>query len=124
MKIVREVNGVSMEFELTDQELFSAYEEQENIWDRNYIENEFDDDERFEDMTLEAREEAFDDIAWRFRKIVDRMEYRNDWEAACMAVDEYFKEREVSLDGRLADAQERVTTLGDSGQREAEREMG
>ena len=33
MKIIREVNGQQMEFELTDHELWEAYREQEHLFD-------------------------------------------------------------------------------------------
>lgn len=92
MKITREVNGVSMVFELSSQEVFNAYEEQEHIWDVAYIEDNFGEDERFNCMSDEERSEAYEDIAWDFRKTVNDMEHPDEWECACDAREEFFKE--------------------------------
>lgn len=97
MKIVREVNGTSMEFELSKDELFGAYQEQEHIWDANYICNEFSGDERFDGMTDAEREAAYSEIAWDYRKTADKVELglRDDYEIASQAVDGYFEEKGI-----------------------------
>ena len=37
MKIKRTINGIEYEFELTKQERFDTYCEQEHIWDADYV---------------------------------------------------------------------------------------
>ena len=107
MKIVREVYGRQFEFELTERELFDAHRAQEHIWDVHYIEGMFGVDERFDDMDEEDKKEALDDIAWDYRERLNDSEVKDEFEIASEAFEKYFEEREGTLDGRLASAQER-----------------
>ncbi len=95
MKIIREVNGMSMEFELTEDERFSAYEEQEHAWDVKYITNTFV-EERFDDLSDEERESAYNEIAYAFREKLNKMEHPDSYEAALKAVDEFFEQYEFN----------------------------
>lgn len=82
MKITRGFNGQTIEIELTENELYQAYIEQEHIFDRNDVENYFDD---YEDSDFEteygcSRAEAMeklDEIAYEMRRNIDK--YDMNW---------------------------------------------
>ena len=112
MKITREVNGVSMEFELTSSEIREAYLEEQRNCDMEdigcHIEDyEFNGEtEEFEEkfgIDIDTfRAECIPEAARQYRRWVDRMdEYRSDyfWEtlenAFRHAADEY-RERQKS----------------------------
>ncbi len=107
MKIVREVNGVSMEFELTELERFKAYEEHEHVGDVDYIWDMFGDDEHFDGMSDIEKESAINEIAYKFRNKLIGWNEPDTYEVACSALEEYFEARSLSLDDKLAEAIER-----------------
>ncbi len=85
MKIKREVNGVPMEFELTDDELWSAFQEKERQFDRQDIEDAICDleDEDVDDLygvSREVLESLFDQMASKKRRYQD--EYGMTWTEA------------------------------------------
>ena len=85
MKIKRFVNGKEQEFELTTDELYAAYREQEFKFDRNDIEDYFAafDDVEIEEMysmTRKKLEEKFDDMACEMRRNIDK--YDMQWQYA------------------------------------------
>lgn len=93
MKIKRVVNGVEMEFELTDNERMNAYEEQEHIFDIDYIQDMFGKDERFDGMPSDEKASVVDTIAYMYRqKFVGSEDLVDRFELACDALDEYFDE--------------------------------
>lgn len=85
MTIKRIVNGVEMEFELTNLELYNAYAEQQHNFDRldvlGYL-NEFSDEQLVNDygMTRVEAEMLIDDMADRMRRYMDK--YECDWSYA------------------------------------------
>lgn len=85
MTITREINGQTIEIELTSQELYEAYLEKQNEFDRQDIEdvfNGFDDDE-LEDMygmTRAQLEEKIPELAHEMRRNIDK--YDMSWQAA------------------------------------------
>lgn len=85
MTIKRTVNGVEIEFELTDRELYNAFEEQQHIFDRlnmlDYL-SDMSDEQLTEDYNitkLEA-EKLVDDMAYRMRRYIDK--YDCSWDYA------------------------------------------
>ena len=82
MTIMRVINGVEMEFELTANELWEAFEEEQHKCDLSDIENAFEDltdDELIEDYgkTLAELEELKEAMACRYRKYRDN--YDESW---------------------------------------------
>lgn len=77
MKITRNVNGKAVEFELTRDELYSAYEEQEHIFDKADVEDVFDsmlDEEVIENygISKSIAEGLLDEMAYRMRHYIDK----------------------------------------------------
>ena len=87
MKIKRIVDGVEHEFELTEQERFDTYCEQEHIWDADYVRNIYG--EEIEQMCkTEAEIDAFiEDIAYEMRRLVDKYGVGEEY-----ALDEAFED--------------------------------
>ena len=82
MKIVRVINGVETEIELTDRELWEAFEEEQHKCDLSDIDNAFEDltdDELIEDygVTREKIEELKEAMAYKYRKYRDH--YDESW---------------------------------------------
>jgi len=77
MKIKRTIDGKEFEFELTPQELYDAFAEQEFQYDlssvRSYFED-YSDDDLYEEytMTREELEACFEDIAVELRRNMDK----------------------------------------------------
>lgn len=86
MKIKRTINGIEYEFELTKQERFDTYCEQEHIWDADYVRNIYG--EEIEQMCkTKAEMDAFiEDVASEMRRQVDKYDV-SEW----YALDEAFK---------------------------------
>ena len=86
MKIKRTLNGIEYEFELTEQERFDTYCEQEHIWDADYVWNIYG--EEIEQMCkTEAEIDAFiEDIAYEMRRLVDKYGVSEEY-----ALDEAFE---------------------------------
>lgn len=85
MNITREIDGKLIVFELTNEELYNAFREQEFRFDRNDIEDyfyAFDEDELQEeyDMSRAEIEELFDDMAHEMRRNMDK--YEMSWDYA------------------------------------------
>lgn len=93
MKIKRVVNGVEMEFELTQNELMGAWVAQQHLFDMDYIEGMFGADERFDGMSEEEKARALSDIAWKFVDKISGIDDPDRFEVASDAVEEYFEER-------------------------------
>lgn len=82
MTIIRVINGVETEIELTDRELWEAFEEEQHKCDIADIDTAFDeveDDELIETYgkTLAEFEELKEAMAYRYRKY--RNEYDESW---------------------------------------------
>lgn len=82
MTIIRTINGVETEIELTDRELWEAYEEEQHKCDLSDIDNAFEDltdDELVEmyGMTMAEIEELKEAMAYRYRKYRDN--YDESW---------------------------------------------
>lgn len=102
MEIYRNINGVMVGFELTPNELYQAYAEQENIYDAQDIENkvvEMTDEEIVAayGVTRQVWEELVPAMAYEKRRLMDK--YGMDWETACddaiaAIVGEYLEEHE------------------------------
>lgn len=77
MKIKREISGKEFEFELTQQELYNAFAEQEFLFDlasvRFYFED-YSDDDIWEEYgrTRQELETCFEDIAVLLRRNIDK----------------------------------------------------
>lgn len=86
MKIKRTINGIEYEFELTKQERFDTYCEQEHIWDADYVWSIYG--EEIEQMCkTEAEIDAFiEDIAYEMRRLVDKYGVSEEY-----ALDEAFE---------------------------------
>ena len=87
MKIKRTINGIEYELELTEQERFDTYCEQEHIWDADYVRNIYG--KEIEQMCkTEAEIDAFiEDIAYEMRRLVDKYDVSEEY-----ALDEAFEE--------------------------------
>lgn len=68
MKIIR--NGA--EFELTKEELFEAYVEQEHIWDVNYVRYTLIDFEEYDSIPENKREDVIEKVATAMRTFMLR----------------------------------------------------
>ena len=82
MLIMRVINGIETEIELTDRELWDAYEEEQHKCDLSDIDNAFEDltdDELIEDYgkTRGELEELKEAMACRYRKYRDN--YDESW---------------------------------------------
>ena len=82
MTIMRVINGIETEIELTDRELWEAYEEEQHKCDLSDIDNAFEDltdDELIEDYgkTRGELEELKEAMACRYRKYRDN--YDESW---------------------------------------------
>ena len=85
MTIKREINSQTIEIELTSQELYEAYLEKENEFDRQDIEDVFNslDDDELEDMyglTREQITEKIPELAHEMRRNINK--YDMSWQAA------------------------------------------
>lgn len=97
MVIKRIVNGTEMEFELTDQEIFHAYEEQEHRWDLTYVSENCCDhtllERAVQNLTMQDKDnetmELFHAIAYEMRDFLDEGYELPD--AFIEACDSYFE---------------------------------
>lgn len=85
MKIKRFVNGKEQEFELTADELYEAFREQEHKFDLCDVDdvfNGFDDDELLDmyGRTRDEIKEKYEDIAYEMRRNIDK--YEMSWQYA------------------------------------------
>lgn len=87
MKITR--NGA--EFELTKEELFEAYVEQEHIWDVNYVRDTLLDFEEYDSIPENKREDVIEKIATAMRTFMLRNDC-NEYDAL-----EYVTEHNTNL---------------------------
>lgn len=99
MTIKRVVNGVEMEFELTHDELFNAYCEQEHKWDvqacKDYFYDTYSDEEWFENTSKKTKQCVIEAAAINMRRYINK--YDMDFYSACSgaideAIDEYIEE--------------------------------
>lgn len=83
LKIKRVIHGEEVEIELTGNELFEAYIMQENIWDRDncalYLDTEYSDEEWYENLNSETREELIEEAADQYRRNIDKYEMNHDY---------------------------------------------
>lgn len=107
MYIEREIGGVMRKFELTSNELYTAFEEQQFRFDRSDMEDYLDQcigydeltDAEFKEeygVTLDEAREHLDDMAVEMRRLINK--YDNDWsyargEAFRIVVDDIISER-------------------------------
>lgn len=86
MKIKRTINGIEYEFELTKQERFDAYCEQEHVWDADYVRNIYG--EEIEQMCKnEDEQDSFiEDVACEMRRQIDKYGVSQEY-----ALDEAFE---------------------------------
>lgn len=99
MIIKRTLNGIQVEIELTANEVISAYEEQEHIYDvkdiQTILDDEYDDD-MYEGVPVKSLMDKADDIAYKYRKIIDESEFPLHWrEAAEQAISNFIKEEKL-----------------------------
>lgn len=85
MKITREINGKPVEFHLTPDELYLAFEEQEHLFDRQDVLSYFDgyEDEDFLSEYNLSKEDVLsrvDDLAYEMRRNITK--YDMDWQSA------------------------------------------
>ena len=97
MKITREINGKTHTFELTEDELYNAYFEQEHIFDVDDISSFFDelDDGDIMSEYGKTREEVkwhYDEIAYEMRRQMDKYDV-DMWYARGEAIRQVFPER-------------------------------
>jgi len=87
MKIKRKIDGKEFEFELTNDELWNAYEEQQHKYDLDDVDTQFCfyTDEELMNTYQKTREEIrklYPDIAYEMRRMMDKydvdMEYARD----------------------------------------------
>lgn len=98
MKIKRFVNGKEQEFELTSDELYAAFSEQEFKFDRADVADYFSafDNEYIEEeygMTAKEVESKFNEIAYEMRRNIDK--YDMEWTFARDEAIETILRREV-----------------------------
>ena len=84
MTIKRTVDGKEMTFELTERELFNAFEEQEHIWDVNSVESYvslFEDEDYMDtwNITKEQFTKLIPDIAYRLRRYVIKYDMSEEY---------------------------------------------
>lgn len=101
MKISREIGGVVHEIELTDRELYAAYEEQEHIFDREDVREVFDnmtDKDVLDTYGITASEASslIEAMAYEKRRQIDK--YGTEWfeardDAIREIIDRYMKEK-------------------------------
>ena len=76
MKIIREIIGQNVEIELTKDELFTAYCEQQEIFDisscANYLDSNYQDEAWYSTMTDEKRRELLKEAAAELRRNIDK----------------------------------------------------
>lgn len=90
MKIKRIINGSEVEIELTKDELFNAYSEQEHEWDmqscKDYLNSGiYDGEEWYEELSEEIEKKIIAETAYELRRNMDK--YNMDHE---YAIDEAF----------------------------------
>ena len=88
MKIVREIEGVKHEFELSNNELFLAYQEQEHLFDQEDVETEcMDEDELMDNygLTMDEGMALASDMAYDMRHEMDKHGYSVE-DARMMAI--------------------------------------
>jgi hypothetical protein len=100
MTIKRTVNGVEMEFELTDRELFDAYEEQQHKFDIQDIDGFFccyDNDECIREYGFSRAEieTMYEDMADRMRRYIDKYDCSWDY-SRDTAIQEILNERKTA----------------------------
>ena len=85
MKIKREINGEQYDIELTEEELYNAYREQEFLFDKQDVLNMIDglSDDEIHDILYVDRatfEKYTEDMACEMRRNIDK--YDMSWDAA------------------------------------------
>lgn len=87
MKIKRTINGIEYEFELTEQERFDTYCEQEHIWDVDYVAAEYEEEAKRTCKTEAEIDALIEDIAYKMRRLVNKYGVSEEY-----ALDEAFEE--------------------------------
>lgn len=77
MKIMRKINGQLCEIELTKDEMFNAYENQQFLWDRDEAKNRLSqtDDDTFDDLTDAQFECVINQVTYEMRRQMDKYGY-------------------------------------------------
>lgn len=97
MKIKREINGETIEIELTEDELYNAYNEQKLLFDKEDVEQQladcYSDADLMEDygLTRNEAEALTDDMTYRYRHIINKYGAQREY-ALCTAVGEVLVE--------------------------------
>lgn len=97
MKIEREINGKIEEIELTEDELYNAYDEQKFLFDKEDVEQQladgYSDADLMEDygLTRDEAEALLDDMAYRYRHIINKYGALREY-ALCTSVKEVLDE--------------------------------
>lgn len=83
MKIIRNINGQNVEIELTKDELFTAYCEQQEIFDisscANHLDSNYQDEEWYTNLTDEKRRELLEEAAAQLRRNIDKYDMHFDY---------------------------------------------
>lgn len=97
MKIKREINEETIEIELTEDELYNAYNEQKFLFDKEDVEQQlvdgYSDADLMEDygLTRDEAEALTDDMAYRYQHIINKYGAQREY-ALCTAVKEVLAE--------------------------------
>lgn len=80
MKITRKINGQLCDIELTENEMFNAYEEQQFKWDHETAKERLSqsDDDTFDDLTDAQFECVINQVAYEMRRQMDKYGYDTD----------------------------------------------
>lgn len=100
MTIKRVINGYEVEIELTKDELFNAYCEQEHEWDVDSCRNNLNsgiyiDEKWYEDLDKETEMQIIEEAAYHLRRNIDKYEMSYDYamdEAFATVLQQYIKE--------------------------------
>lgn len=84
MKIVREIDRQMIEIELTEQELYNAYCEQEHQYDMQncqyYLDSGiYDGEDWFECLSQDDINSLIEEMAYQYRRNVDKYEMHHDY---------------------------------------------
>ena len=91
MTITRHIDGMTIGIELTKDELFTAYCEQQEIFDisscANHLDSNYQDEAWYPNLTEEKRRELLEEAAAELRRNIDKYDMHFDY-----AMSEAFKE--------------------------------
>lgn len=101
MTIKRKINNMEIEIELTSDELFEAYREQEHEWDLEscdtYFHTMYACEEWYENLDEETQSNIIEDAAYQLRRNINKYDMYFDYamtEAFADVLPNYIKEEE------------------------------